>query len=445
MRRDAIRLVLLMALGTAFGALAEAQQPSLLSLTIGNAVTMALKNNLGVQLAAACVDETTGTRERRLALLLPCVDGDSLINRQNRNLAVAGICVPGLPTAVGPFFYADFRVSAGMPLVERQAYHTWKASQKQEQAAEYDYQDARDLVTRQAVGLYLQSVSAAAEVQAGESRVATSQRLEKLAQDQHANGLATGVDVARAQVQLARDRQTLLIARDTYQTSLLVLARFLGLRPGTPMTLAERLQFRPVALLDVDQMLPAALAARLDYRALAAQRDALVQQEKASWARALPKFSISGDYGALGSNFGEMPGTGEVQATLSISLFDRDRNGKRVELASQLRRLDEQMNDLSLGIEEELRKAVLDLQSSEEQVSVTEAALNLAQRELTLAEDRFRNGVTDTIEVVTAQDALARAQDDLITALAQHADAAMALARALGASEKGYRTYLGEP
>ena len=62
-----------------------------------------------------------------------------------------------------------------------------------------------------------------------------------------------------------------------------------------------------------------------------------------------------------------------------------------------------------------------------------------------MAQDRFRNGVTDNIEVVTAQDTLASAQDDRIMALARHADAGMALARALGATEKIYQTYLGEP
>jgi outer membrane protein TolC len=107
--------------------------------------------------------------------------------------------------------------------------------------------------------------------------------------------------------------------------------------------------------------------------------------------------------------------------------------------------LSEQIDDLARGIEQDLRKALLDLESTENQVSVTEAALNLAQRELTLAQDRFRNGVTDNIEVVTAQDTLASTQDDRIMALARHADAGMALARALGATEKIYLTYLGEP
>ena len=51
--------------------------------------------------------------------------------------------------------------------------------------------------------------------------------------------------------------------------------------------------------------------------------------------------------------------------------------------------------------------------------------------------------MTDNIEVVTAQDALAAAQDDRITALARHADARAALARALGATEQNYQMYLG--
>ncbi len=88
---------------------------------------------------------------------------------------------------------------------------------------------------------------------------------------------------------------------------------------------------------------------------------------------------------------------------------------------------------------------MLDLESTENQVTVTEAALTWRERELSLAQDRFRNGVTDNIEVVTAQASLASAQDDRIMALAQHADAGMALVRSLGGTEKIYQTYLGEP
>jgi len=74
---------------------------------------------------------------------------------------------------------------------------------------------------------------------------------------------------------------------------------------------------------------------------------------------------------------------------------------------------------------------------------VTQAGVELAANELKLSEDRFRSGVTDNIEVITAQSSLQSAQDDHISALALHADARMALARALGATEQIYETYLG--
>ena len=145
----------------------------------------------------------------------------------------------------------------------------------------------------------------------------------------------------------------------------------------------------------------------------------------------------------MGRNFGSMPGIGEIQGTLSITLFDRDRNGEQIQLKNRLQRLNDQIDDMTRGIEQDIRKALLDLESTEQQVAVTQAGLDLAQQELRLAEDRFRNGVTDNIEVVTAQDALAAAQDDRITALARHADARAALTRALGATERNYQKYLG--
>ena len=47
----------------------------------------------------------------------------------------------------------------------------------------------------------------------------------KLATDKHDAGTATGVDVLRAEVQLANDRQALLIAQNEQKQSLLALAR----------------------------------------------------------------------------------------------------------------------------------------------------------------------------------------------------------------------------
>jgi len=128
---------------------------------------------------------------------------------------------------------------------------------------------------------------------------------------------------------------------------------------------------------------------------------------------------------------------------VSVTVFDRDREGQQAQITSQLHKIDAQIADLRRGIEQDLRKAVLDLQSAEQQVKVTQAGLDLAERELTLAQDRFKNGLGDNVEVITAQSSLQSAEDDHIAALARHADAAVALGRALGANERNYQKYLG--
>lgn len=419
----------------------EAQQPQQVRLTMRDAVQLGLKANLGVQLARSQVSESAATRERRLSALLPHVSGQSYANLQNRNLEAFGLTGTGIPQVIGPLSNYDFRLYADQTLIDRRATHALRASERQVDSAKLSYEDTKNLVVRQSAGLYLQAVSASSEVQSAESRVETAQTLLKLAEDQRAHGLATGIDVVRAQVQLQRERQRVLSARNVFQTALLSLQRYVGMPPGTPVELADQLEFHAIPLPDANGALPSALQARSDYRALSAQKDAIVEQQKASRARYYPTFSIGGNYGTLGRNFGNMPGTGLIQGTVSVSLFDRDRNGEQQELTSRQQRVEAQLADLKRQIHQELLKAVLDLQTSEDQVKVSDEALSLAQRELNLARDRFRNGLTDNIEVVTAQDALRSAEDDHLQALAVHADAKMALVRALGGSQQNYEDY----
>ena len=183
--------------------------------------------------------------------------------------------------------------------------------------------------------------------------------------------------------------------------------------------------------------------ARSDYLSLATQRQQLVEQQSASKARYFPKLSLSGNYGGLGRSVGSVEGTYVVQGQLDFTLFDRDRNGEAQELASRLKRIDNQIADLRRGIDQDVRSALLNLESTAEQVAVAQQGQDLAERELKLTQDRFRSGVTNNIEVTTAQDELARAQENYILAASSYADAKFALARAAGGTEKNIDQYLG--
>jgi outer membrane protein TolC len=64
--------------------------------------------------------------------------------------------------------------------------------------------------------------------------------------------------------------------------------------------------------------------------------------------------------------------------------------------------------------------------------------VGLANEEVTEARDRFQAGVANNIEVISAQDALARANDNQIVALYRYNQARADLARATGQMEAVY-------
>jgi len=442
MRHVSAYLAVLVALLTmALTAFADA--PPACTLSLDQAITRGLQANVNVQIAETRISEADAVRERRLSAYLPHVHIETPVAYQTRNLKAQGISFPNVPAVVGPFTTYDFRVYGDQTIFDLQSYHSLKASGHDQSARKNDYEDVQSLIIRQVAVNYIAAEYAAARVETAESQVRTSETLEKLARHQKEAGVADGLDVLRAQVQLANDRQNLLVAKNSYQQTLLVLARSIGVDMADPITLTDKLEFKKLESPQIDEAVRAAIKSRPDYQSLFSQRQSLEEQLKSSRARYYPKILLSGNYGPSGQQLSGLESTGVIQANLVLTLFDADRKGERLALESQLKRVEEQIADQRRGIEQDIREALLNLQSADEQVEVAKSGLELAEKELQFASDRFKYGVVNNIEVVKAQDSLSRAFDNKLNALAQHADAKIALARALGNRDTSYRLFLG--
>jgi outer membrane protein TolC len=83
----------------------------------------------------------------------------------------------------------------------------------------------------------------------------------------------------------------------------------------------------------------------------------------------------------------------------------------------------------------DVRVAWLDLNASDSSVNVAGSNKALADRALAQSEDRYQNGVTNYLEVVQAQEAVAVASENYIQSLYSFNVAKISLARAMGASE----------
>src|SRR6202034_1272155 len=95
-------------------------------------------------------------------------------------------------------------------------------------------------------------------------------------------------------------------------------------------------------------------------------------------------------------------------------------------------------NLLEAAIVQEVKTAIDELNAARQNVEVANLGLQLANDEVAQAERRFAAGVTTNVEVVTAQDALTRANSNQIDALYRFNQSRVNLAQAMGETQDTY-------
>jgi outer membrane protein TolC len=270
-------------------------------------------------------------------------------------------------------------------------------------------------------------------VETAEANVALSEATEKQAQNQKAAGTGTGIEITRARVQLANDRQRLLVARNDRRRTHLELLRAMNMRLDTELSLTDKLAYTPVDAVTMEQAKAQALHERFDYKAQQEREDNARLSASATRMERLPSVSAFGDYGPNGSGITNAVATRTYGVSLHIPIFDGGRrDARRAESDSQYRAEKIRTNDLKEQIELDVRVALDSLASAEDEVRVANEGLDLAQNELTQARRRFDAGVAIGLEVTDAQTRLERARENQTAALYNHNLARFDLFQAMG-------------
>lgn len=428
----------------AFSCTLAAQTTAPMRLSLDEAIQRGLKSNLGVLERETTSRVVRAERLRALSALLPTVSGSVSENVQQTNIAVFGFRFPGIPKIIGPFGYSDARASAEMKLLDWSARRSAQAAAQSVRASDLGMQDARDLVVQAVANAYLTIIADAARADASRAEVDTAQALYERARDQHAAGVSPAIDELRAQVELKSRQQQLLANENQLAKGKLNLSQVIGLPASQPFELADAAPYSPLEGLTPEQSVERAHQSRADYQSAAAQLRAAEISRQAAVAERYPTISVNGNYGVDGINFGQSHGTFAFAGAVKFNIFDGGRI--RADVAQSdavIQQRKDEIADLERRIDVEVRSALLDLKSAADQVAVSESNLDLANQTLTQARDRFAAGVTDNIEVVQAQDAVANAQETVISSRYAHNLAKVSLARAVGMTETNLKQYMG--
>lgn len=431
----------------------ERATPGALSLSLDDAIERGLKHNFQIQL-----DQENEQRVHGLMLtvqnnLLPSMTAEAKATAQEVNLAALGfkpgaISIPGFNTANFPTIVkvntAAAQINLEQQLFNAPAYYLYRAAQKSQDAASLTTLNARGTVALSVGTQYLRALADASQIENAQALLKADQVAFEQARASHEAGVGTNLDELRARVQLQTQQQALINAENTFAKDKIALNRLIGLPADQEIALTDTAPFAEFEQMAIEEAKALAYQRRKDYLSLEAQRDVADRTLKAVRAERYPSLSFKGYYGVIGEIGGLYHGVFSAAGKVSFPIFEEGQlRGEREVAQAQLTGLKQQIDSLKVTIEQQIRSAMLDVQSSRDLVNVARSNVDLATQQLQDASDRFQAGVSDNLPVVRAQATLADAQSRLVEALYQYNQSKLTLARNTGVVETQYKVYLG--
>jgi outer membrane protein TolC len=275
-----------------------------------------------------------------------------------------------------------------------------------------------------------------ASVKASQSRVELAEALAQLAENQQKQGVGTKLDSLRSQVQLQTERQRLIQAQTQRLTALAGLGRLLDLAPGTAIELTDTLEAPALLSGSFEEAYQKGLSQRPELAVLEARGHAAESMHEAAQGLRLPTLVATGVYGSTGLQSQPWATTYQVSLGLRVPLFTGGLVSSQVARArSEQSRVEEARRDVRAQVGFEIQVARAELDAAAHEVEVANLTVALSTEALTQARHRFEAGVSNNIEVINAQDDLARAAESQIGALYRQNQARADLARATGQLE----------
>jgi outer membrane protein len=432
-------------LQASFPPASSAQQPiqpsaassSTLQLTLKQAVQLALKQNPQRVIAQLLVSESDRSSQIARSALLPQAGVAARGAVSQYNLYSVEAHPP--QKDAGPYQFIEAGPVFSQSILNLPLIRGYQIGREGTRQARADELTTRENVVTAVVDQYLLILRALAARDAANARVALAQRLYDQATELQKTGIGLNIDTVRANVELQNERQNLIDTETQTRTSKYGLAELLDLPRDQDLDVADHLDFYDLPALEKDALLNQALSARPEIRSLNSQQRIAQLSADSAREQRLPQLDFSGFWFYQGAHFQDGIPAYTYQISLQFPIF----TGGRIHAEVAHAKLEEQhiaeiRRQLEAQIVNEVKSALDELNAARNSVDVANLGFKLAQDEVAQAQRRFQAGVTTNVEVITAQEALARASDNQIAALFQFNLSRAALARATGDIEATY-------
>jgi outer membrane protein TolC len=410
----------------------QATGPGAVRLSLADAISRALDAGTAIRIATTTTREAQAQVQEAHSALLPQLSGGAQLANETLNLATFGFSLPGIPVVTPPFNIVDTHLSFAMNIIDLAARRRYEAARSGVRVTQEDQRRTENEVAAAVASLYISVGRSSARIDEIRANVDLFGKLRQLAVDQKNAGVGTKLDTTRADVQLARQQQALLVAINQHDLAQLALLRAIGADLGASVTLTDDWT-RVAAVSTLQAALETARRQRPELSLLALRLRTAQLNIEAAAAEGLPTLAAQAQGFESGNRVRDLDWSRTVAAVVNVPIFNGRRTQAHVAAAQAQRdQLLIQQNDTERQVEQEVRQALLAYDNARSRVELAVQSERLAQDELDLSSDRFKAGVTSSIEVDNAQTSLAAARDTRIDALADEAQARFDLLRATG-------------
>ena len=405
--------------------LASSGADSAEALSLKETIDNALEANLGLKRSQEEVRAAQEIRKSRITEFLPTLSSSYDYLHRNKELTQELTGLVGADFVVRPDDEYTFVTSFTQPIFKGfSLVNQYKIADLGLDAAEFNEKVIRQDVILDAKNAYYSVLKAQKLLGVAEQRVTQIAAQKEVAENFYEVGMSPLNDLLEAQASLANARQDFIVAKNNLEIAKSQFNIVLRRRVNAPVTIQDILDYEPFVY-DVEYCLSAARENRLEITVADLEVEIAEKEVKLARKDYFPSVNLTGRYTRVGDEYDVNGGEGisdsvswDIQATAQWNFWEWGRTtfGIREKLhrLSQAQYLRSEIQD---NIDLEVKTAYLRTKESEKNIITVEKAIEQAKENFRINQERFKEQVATTTDVLDAQTLLSDTLTNYFNAL----------------------------
>lgn len=437
--RPSLLATLALALVLALPPIGSAQTPAADALSLGDALDIALKANLGIKRSLEEIAAAEALRHQSMTRFLPSLGSSYNAIYRNEERTSPSL-ITGRPIVSSPQDQYTFTTSFTQPIFTGFGILTeYQLNDLGLDRAEVSAKLTRQDVILDTKNAFFSVLKTQKLLDVAQQTVTSISAQKEVSESFYKVGLSPLNDLLQSQVQLANARQALTIAQNNLEIARTNFNTVLRRPLSTPVLLVEAVEVEPFTL-NLDDCFAQAQRNRLELQVADLDVEIAGKQVKQSEKDYYPTVNLVGQYFRTGDDWRAHSGEGisdsagwNVSATATWEFFQWGRTGYgRKEKLSRVAQSRYRKAQLTDTINQEVKQAYLRTREAEQNIRTIEKAVEQSKENLRITEEQYKEQVATQTDVLVAQTLVTQTMTNYFNALYDYKIAKSVLLRAIG-------------